>query len=199
MTLFRKEIAKPIEFFESASSDTSIAREILNANEATVEGVEIEFLKELGFLGGFMDAFFLQGNVTVQDSELVCNANDPAFPCEADAPTNPTRPLSGASEYVANMMLGFDSPNARHTASLIYNVFGERLYVAGRNGAPDGYEQPFHSLDATYFWYPTDTVTLQLAAQNLLGDTVTIEREGVTVFEEDPGSTVSFTFTWQFQ
>jgi TonB-dependent receptor len=195
VTLFKKDIDKPIEFFESAASDTTIAREILNANEATVKGVEVEFLKELAFLGGFMDTMFLQGNMTIQDSKLVCDANA-AYACEADAPTNPTRSLSGASDYVANLMLGFDAPNARHTASLIYNVFGERLYVAGRNGAPDGFEQPFHSLDFTYFWYPTDTMTLRLKAQNMLNETVTIEREGIVVFEEDPGTTFSISFSW---
>lgn len=196
VTLFKKEIVKPIEFFESPASDTTIAREILNANEATVEGVEVEFLKTLDFMGGFFEPFFVQGNFTVQDSELVCDANDTDFPCEADAPTNPTRPLSGASDYVANMMVGFDAPNSKHTASVIYNVFGERLYVAGRNGSPDGYEQPFHSLDLTYFWYPTDTMTFKLQAQNLLSETFTIERGGVMVFEEDPGMTVSLSFTW---
>jgi len=196
VTLFKKDIEKPIEFFESPASDTTIAREILNANEATVEGVEVEFLKELGFLGGPFDTLFVQGNVTLQDSELVCDANGTGFACEADAPTNPTRALSGASDYVANFMLGFDSPDARHTASIMYNVFGERLYVAGRNGAPDGYEQPFHSLDLTYFWYPSDTITFQLKAQNVLSETVTIQREGIVVFEEDPGTTISISFRW---
>ena len=196
VTLFRKEIDKPIEFFESPASDTTIAREILNANEATVEGVEVEFLKELGFLGGPFDTLFVQGNVTVQDSELVCDASSLSFQCEADAPTNPIRPLSGASDYVANFMLGFDAPNARHTASIMYNVFGERLYVAGRNGSPDGYEQPFHSLDFTYFWYPTDTMTLKFKARNIMQETVTIQREGIVVFEEDPGTTFSLSFNW---
>ena len=95
-----------------------------------------------------------------------------------------------------NIMLGFDSPGARHTASIIYNVFGERLYTAGRNGAPDSYEQPFHSLDFTYFWYPTDTMTLKIKAQNLLDDSTTIERAGVRVFEEEPGQTFSISFSW---
>ena len=196
VTVFKKDIARPIEFFESPASDTTIAREILNANEATVEGVEVEFLKTLGFLGGPFDTLFVQGNVTVQDSELVCDGNDAAFACEADAPTNPVRPLSGASDYVANLMIGFDAPDARHMASLIYNVFGDRLYVAGRNGSPDGYEQPFHSLDFTYFWYPTDSMTLKFKARNLLRETVTIQREGIVVFEEDPGTTLSLSFNW---
>lgn len=188
-TLFRKEIEKPIEFFESAASDTTTAREIINADSAVVQGIEIEGLKELGFLGSFFEPLFLQGNVTVQESELVAGP-------DADAPTNPVRDLSGASEYVANVMFGFDSPDNRHTASLVYNVFGERLYVAGRNGAPDGYEQPFHSLDFTWSWYPTETMTFKLKTHNLLGETVTIERAGVVTFEEDPGTSYSLSFEW---
>lgn len=192
VTLFRKEIDQPIEFFESAASDTTVAREIINADSAEVTGVEFEGLKELGFLGGFFDTMFLQGNLTLQDSELVAGP-------EADAPTNPVRELTGASEYVANVALGFDSPGAQHTASLAYNVFGERLYVAGRNGAPDGFEQPFNSLDFTYSWYPTDAVTVKVKAQNLLEETIRIERTGVLTFEEDPGSSYSLSFTWSLK
>ena len=189
VSLFRKEIDQPIDFFESPASDTTIAREILNGESAKVHGVEIEGLKELAFLGGFFDTMFVQGNVTLQESELVSGSRP-------DAPTNPVRPLGGASEYVANVMLGFDSPGSKHTASLIYNVFGERLYVAGRNGAPDAYEQPFHSLDLTYTWYPTDTMTIKIKAQNLLDETVTIERQGITVFEQEPGINYSLGFSW---
>jgi TonB-dependent receptor len=192
LTLFNKDISKPIEFFEAPASDTTIAREIHNGTSAEINGIEIEALKELGFLGGVFDTLFVQGNVTLQDSELVCTIED----CAADSPTNRTRNLAGASEYVANVMLGFDAPNARHTASLIYNVFGERLYVAGRLGAPDGFEQPFHSLDFTYFWYPTDTITLQLKAQNLLDEAIEIERQGVAVYQEEPGTTVALSFVW---
>lgn len=189
VTLFNKDLTNPIEFFEIPASDTTIAREVVNASSAEVRGVEFEGLKELAFLGGIFDTLFVQGNLTLQESELVAGPN-------ANVPTNPERDLTGASEYVANVMLGFDSRDAKHTASLIYNVFGERLFVAGRNGAPDGYEQPFHSLDVTYFWYPTDKITIKAKAQNLLGETVTIERAGVTVFEEDPGTTISLAFSW---
>ena len=190
VTLFHKDIENPIEFFEIPASDTTIAREVVNAESATLNGIEFEGLKELGFLGGFFDTMFMQGNLTLQDSELIAGAN-------ANSPTNLSRPLTGASEYVANIMLGYDSPNARHTASVIYNIFGERLFVAGRNGAPDGYEQPFESLDFTYFWYPTERMTVKLVAQNILGSTIDIEREGVVVFQEDPGTTVAIAFAWK--
>ena len=195
LTFFRKEIDKPIEFFESAASDTTVAREIVNATSAEVQGIELEGLKSLAFLGGFFDTLFIQGNITVQESELVCSI-DAANSCAADAPTNPVRPLSGASDYIANLVFGFDSPEGKHSASVIYNVSGERLYVAGRNGAPDGYEQPFHSLDFTYFWYPTDRTTLKIRARNLLGEQMEIQRNGITTFVEDPGQSVSLMFSW---
>jgi TonB-dependent receptor len=189
ITLFHKDIVNPIEFFEIPASDTTIAREIINAESAEVQGVEFELMKELAFLGGFFDTMFVQGNLTLQDSELVAGPN-------ANVPTNPVRKLTGASDYVANVMVGYDSPNSKHTASLIYNVFGERLYVAGRNGSPDGFEQPFESLDFTYFWYPTDRITVKAKAQNLLGEVVTIERNGAITFEEDPGTTFVLSFSW---
>ena len=189
VTLFQKDIRNPIEFFEIPASDTTVAREIINAESGYVRGVEFEGLKELGFLGTAFDSMFVQGNLTLQESELVAGG-------DANVPTNAVRPLSGASDYVVNFMLGFDSADAKHTASLIYNVFGERLYVAGRNGAPDGYEQPFHSLDLTYFWYPTARITVKAKAQNLLRETVRIERSSVITFEEDPGTVFSLGFAW---
>lgn len=188
-TAFYKDIANPIEFFEIPASDTTIAREIVNAQSAKVYGVEIEGLKDLSFLGGPFDMFFVQGNLTIQDSELVAGPS-------ANVPTNPVRRLSGASNYIANLMIGFDSPDSKHTASLIYNVSGERLYVAGRNGAPDGFEQPFQSLDFTYFWYPTERITVKAKAQNILGDTIDIKRGDVTTFAEDPGTTIAISMSW---
>ena len=191
ITLFDKELDQPIEFFETAASDTTIAREILNAESAFVRGVELEALKQLDFLGDIGQMFFVQGNVTLQESELEVGPR-------ASAPTNPVRELAGASDYVANVMLGFDSPGGQHSASLIYNVFGERLFVAGRNGAPDAFEQPFNSLDVNYTWYPTEALTVKVKAQNVLDDTIEIERDGAVTFEEKPGATFSLSAAYKF-
>ncbi|MFK8029573.1 MAG: TonB-dependent receptor [Gammaproteobacteria bacterium] len=188
-TLFHKSIDNPIEFFESAASDTTTAREIVNADSADIVGIELEALKDLGFLGEKFNPFFIRGNVTLQDNELVAGE-------EADAPTNPVRSLAGASDYVVNMSLGFDSPNGNHSASIGYNVFGERLYVAGRNGAPDGFEQPFHSLDMAYSWYPNDQITVQAKARNILDEKIAIERVGVTTFSERVGTSFALSFQW---
>lgn len=208
VTLFDKQITNPIEFFEIPASDTTIAREILNADSASIQGLEVEFLKELGFLGSFGDLLFVQGNVTYQwDRELTPGNSGGDVSCEqrdgsGNVVANDCK-LSGASEYMVNFMIGFDSPDSRHTASLIYNVFSERLFAFGRFG-PDAFEQPFDSLDFTYFWYPTDRMTVKLKAQNILDASVEIQRtdealgRAVTVFEEKPGRLISATLSWGF-
>ena len=191
VSLFLKSIANPIEYFESPASDTNVAREILNADSAQVHGIEFEVVKQLGFLGAWGESFFVQSNVTVQDSEIDVGP-------DANAPTNPTRPLTGASNYVFNLLLGFDAVSGKHSASLIYNVFGERLYVAGRLGAPDGYEQPFHSLDLTYAWFPTETLSVKAKLTNILDQTIEIRRESIITFEEDPGPAFALSVKWQY-
>ncbi|WKD51154.1 TonB-dependent receptor domain-containing protein [Microbulbifer spongiae] len=191
VSTFYKEITDPIEFFEKATSDTDIGREIINAKSGELIGVELEGLKTMSFLGETMDGFFLQGNVTVQDAELVAGV-------EADSPTNDVRSMAGASDYVVNILVGFDSPDGNHSATMGYNVFGERLYLAGRLGSPDAFEQPFHSLDMTYFWYPIEEVTVKLKMQNLLDQSVEIERDGVTVFERAPGKNFALSVEYKF-
>jgi hypothetical protein len=106
--------------------------------------------------------------------------------------------MAGASPYVANLMLGFDSADGKHTASLIYNVFGERLFVAGRNGAPDGFEQPFSSVDLTYTWFPNDSLTIKTKAQNLLDEEIEIERGGIITYREKPGASISLSASYRF-
>ncbi|MEX1670076.1 TonB-dependent receptor [Zhongshania guokunii] len=190
-SLFYKDINDPIEQFQAAAGDTNTAVEIINAESATITGVELEFMKDLGDVSSKLMPFFLQGNLTLLDTELVAGS-------KADAPTNPTRDLVGASNYSANLILGYDAPNEQHSATLSYNVFGERLYFAGRNGEPDAYEQPFNSLDATYSYYPTEAIIVKLKLKNILDESLQIERDNVVTFSEDVGQSLSASVQYQF-
>ena len=136
VSVFSKEITDPIEYFESPASDTNTARKIINAEETSIQGIELDGVLALGFLGSWGERLFLQGNATFQDTETTAGPN-------ADSPTNNVRPATGASDYVYNMTVGFDSLDGRHSANLLYNVFGERLYVAGRLGPQTASSSPF--------------------------------------------------------
>ncbi|WP_051171180.1 TonB-dependent receptor domain-containing protein [Spongiibacter marinus] len=190
-SLFYKDISDPIELFQAAAGDTNTAVEIVNADSATILGAEVEFMKSLGDFSDALIPFFLQGNLTLLDTELVAGSN-------ADAPTNAKRDLVGASDYAANLILGFDSADEMHAATLSYNVFGERLYFAGRNGEPDAFEQPFHSLDATYSFYPNQSVIVKVKVKNILDEELEIERDGKTTFREEVGTTFSASIEYEF-
>lgn len=200
VSLFYKDIVNPIELFESAATDDNIAATIENAESAELLGLEFEFLKRLGTFSNALDPFFLQGNFTAMDSELVAGSR-------ADAPTNQIRPLQGASDWVANLIVGFDSPNGRHAATLAYNSFGERLFFAGRNGAPDSFEQPFDSLNFTYSYHPTDQFTVKFKVSNLLDQNLVLQKtdtftdgttQTVDIYDQKRGQDFSLSVRYQF-
>lgn len=187
VSLFYKDIERPIETIEGGGTDNDLALTFINAESAEVYGVELEWLKSMGFLadswGNWIDAFFVAGNLTVSDSEIVIGQ-------QALGLTNDRRRLTQQSDYVANLQIGFDAPNRVHSATLVYNFVGERLYFAGSGGAPDAFEQPFNSLDLTYTFYPTDALSLKLRAQNLLDEKAQVERAGVVTLEQQVGITL---------
>jgi TonB-dependent receptor len=192
---FYKKIDNPIETVEGAGTDNNLSFTFINADTAEIYGVEVEWLKNLAFLeqwlGGWAAGFFTAGNVTWSDSELTVGSTSFAL-------TNDVRPLSQQSEWITNLQIGYDSPGGGHSATLAWNAYSERLYFAGRNGAPDAYEQPFNSLDLVYTWYPSDKWNLKLRLQNLLDEKIEIEQGGVVVLEQDIGVTYKLDFTYNF-
>jgi TonB-dependent receptor len=192
VSLFYKDIETPIETFEGAGSDNDVFVTFGNAESAEITGVEFEWLWNMasfGNLGAWADPFFFTGNVTLGDSELI--VGDVGL----DA-TNPVRPVTGHSEYIVNLQLGFDSNNGAHSWSVAYNTFGERLFFAGRNGAQDTYEQPFDSLDFIYTFYPTENLSLKFRIQNLLDEQVELVQAGVTTLEQEVGMTAALELKW---
>ncbi len=193
VSLFYKDITNPIETVEGAGTDDNVSLTFINGASAEVYGLEIEGLKSLGFLtnGGWTDAFFVSGNVTVSDSEIIIGSAAPGL-------TNNTRRLTQHSPFVVNLQVGYDSPGGAHSASLVYSMYDERVFFAGRNGAPDALEQPFNSLDVVYTWYPIDRLSVKLRAQNILDESTEIEQGGVVVLEQTVGTSMKLDFTYKF-
>ena len=195
VSLFLKDISSPIETVQGGATEENILFNFVNADAAEIYGVELEGLKGLGFLsnwaGSWVEGFFLSGNLTLSDSEIDITPG----PGVGNV-TNETRRLTQHSEWVANLALGYDSPNGRHGATLAYNAFGERILFAGVNGIDDAFEQPFHSLDLTYSWFTTDHLTFKLRVRNLLQDELEVRQQGVTVLEQEVGMTWLFDVSW---
>ena len=189
LSLFYKDVANPIEQSRIPGSDENIMLTFYNGDEGEIYGIEFEGLKNIGA------GFFVSGNLTLSDSEIVS---------PDDGYTNLKRRMNGQSEYVLNTQLGYDSDSGMHSASLVYNVFGERVYYAARsNKHDDAFEQPFHSLDIVYSFFPTDAITAKFKVGNILDEKRTFEQtnsEGhnVTILEQEIGTTFSVDLRYSF-
>ena len=197
--LFYKDMEDPIESVQSPSQDGPPLIRIANADDGEVYGVEVEFMKDFAFLGGMGNDFFLSGNVTLSDSEINIDTQKVVEQTGVStAITNATRRMTGHSEYVVNMNLGYDHPNGNHTATLAYNVFGERIIIPGIDNKDDAYEQPVHSLDLIYTYYPTFATTLKFKVQNILDEEKEIEFDDTLLRSETRGIGFDIQFKWEF-
>ena len=190
-TLFYKDIANPIESTRQPGSDDDVILTFDNSLSGEIYGIELEGLYSIG------RGFFVSSNLTLSESEIVSP--------EGVGYTNPVRPMTGQSDYVLNAQLGFDSDDGQHSASLVYNLFGERLFFAAKGVGPhqDAYEQPFNSLDLTYSWYATENFTTKIKFGNILNEKrifeqVNSEGTNVEIIRQHVGTSASLDFKYTY-
>ncbi|WP_077338209.1 TonB-dependent receptor plug domain-containing protein [Pseudocolwellia agarivorans] len=189
VALFYKDIDAPIEnILRIGDEDYSLS--FINGEEGEVYGIETEWLHDLSYLA---DGFFTSGNITLSESEVSVN------PALAGNLTNPTKRLTGHSEYVVNLQLNYDSANGNHSSSLVYNVFGERIIASGVAGREDAFEQPFHSLDAVYTYYPDFNSKVKFKVQNILGEDQEVIQSDIVVRSKDVGVSIGLSYTYEFE
>ncbi|KXI28616.1 TonB-dependent receptor plug domain-containing protein [Paraglaciecola hydrolytica] len=185
---FYKDITAPIETVLRVG-DEDYSATFINGESAEVYGMEFEWLHDLNYVAS---GFFTSGNITLSKSEAVI---DEAF---AGSLANATKPMTGHSEYVVNLQLNYDSENGEHSSSLVYNVFGERILAAGLVGSDDAYEQPFHSLDAVYTYYPNFNSTIKFKVKNILGEDQEVTQSEVIVRAKEVGTSFSVSYNYAF-
>lgn len=171
---FFKSFANPIEQFYLIGSD--IAVEPANASDAVSYGAELEFRKALDFIAPSLEGFSFGTNITLVKSEVSFTEGESVKIFDgisindysSAVLTNSSRPMQGQSPYVVNASLGYDNLDWGMSATLLYNIFGERLATVGTYGIPDVYEQPRGSLDITLAQRLPAGLQLKLSGRNLL-------------------------------
>lgn len=198
--LFYKDMTDPIESVQSPAQDGPPLVRIANAESGELYGIEVEFLQGLDvFDVDFLRNIFVSGNVTLSDSEIQLDLQNIVEQTGVSAAiTNLTRRLTGHSEYVVNFQMGYDSDDGEHSASLVYNVFGERILVPGIDSFDDSFEQPFHSLDMVYKYYPDFATTITVKLQNILDEERILEFEDTLLRSETRGTGFSVSFKYEF-
>jgi TonB-dependent receptor len=194
--LFQKQFDNPIELgLIQAQNDIFTW---FNAEEAELEGVEVEFRKDL-YLGSWfgwssaLDLFTLTANVSFIDSEVTLLGDGETA---ADVPLTGgrqiarlfenERELSGQSDILGNIQLSYVNYDAGIEASLAYNYTGDRIALVGSDNAPDIIEDARGKLDLLFKYsmvmWDAD-VELEFKVQNILDEEV-LWTQGGQIYEE---------------
>jgi hypothetical protein len=134
----------------------------INADFARNYGIEVEFRKSFRGVtsSSLLDRFAVNANASFIWSEVDLG--------ELASAQDRLRPLQGQSPYILNLALYYEEPNAGWSGSLIYNVFGDRIFSVGDLNFPTIYELSRHSMDLTVTKRFGPRISYKLGIQNLL-------------------------------
>ena len=168
--VFYKNLINPIQQVVLNGSDDSKSFTFSNAQTAYITGVELDVRKNLRFLGRskLLSDLNLVGNASLIKSQ-VHNTNV--------IDQNVNSPLQGQSPYVFNAGLYYQNDSVGIQASLLYNVFGPRIYLLGTKGSPSWGEMPRNSLDLTVSKKLSKRTSLTIGIQDILNQAVLIMQD----------------------
>lgn len=175
---FYKYIENPIERIAApAASGRNFTFD--NVESATVFGLELEMIKNLGNLlkSEVWRPLTFGLNATLMRSEVKIDEENKGFL------TNSKRELQGASPFLINADLTYDkkiSDKWKTKATLTYNVFGKRIYAVGGNKIGDFIEQPQHTVDFIWSNMINNRLSIGLSVKDILDTDFEVKQEGVS-------------------
>lgn len=133
----------------------------INADYARNYGAEVEFRKSLSRLTGskFIDRISMNVNASLIFSQVDLGS-------EAVAQDR-TRALQGQSPYIVNAAIYYEAPKD-FSLSVVYNVFGARIYSVGDVLFPTIYELPRNSIDISVKKNLSNTIAIKAGITDLL-------------------------------
>lgn len=174
---FYKDIKNPIEAFASFS-DNAILSSFVNAPRAELYGIEVEALKffPLGEVAGGPRRLVVRANYTWSKSRLKIEDGDPApvFGSPNNLATDYFEdgdPMTGQSEHIVNLELGFERTDKLSQQTLLLNYASDRVTNRGAASQPDILERPGIGLDFVAregFTLMGRDLELKFEARNLL-------------------------------
>lgn len=187
--LFAKRFTDPIERVYIGSSGTRIIT-FVNAEGADNYGIELEARKGLDFISLALANFSVSTNATVMGSEIRIAQN-------AGSITNSNRAMVGQAPYMFNTGLTWSSPAGTTSASLLYNVVGERITEAGEIPLPDVKELERHIVDFSLRLPVGERITARVDLRNLLDAPYRIVQGPVTRESYRVGRNFSIGLSWR--
>jgi outer membrane receptor protein involved in Fe transport len=195
---FYKDIDRPIEAF-TGFNDNDPVTSFANAPRATLYGVELEAQKYFDLDRWFDAGFFATrravaiGNYTFSRSRIDVGVNDTVdvFGTTTQPASNfftDGVPLTGQSDNVANLQLGFENIDSLSQQTLLLTYVSDRVTSRGAAGLPDIFESPGLTVDFVLRQglnlFGRD-LEMKLEARNLFG-------RGYREFQERGGNRVFY-------
>ncbi|MBN9485217.1 MAG: hypothetical protein BGO70_10470 [Bacteroidetes bacterium 43-93] len=167
--LFYKSFTNPIQQVITVGGGDSREFTYANLQKATCYGLEIDVRKNLMFLddafkSNFFKNFSFVGNAAFIKSEVTAQ---PAL-------NIPASPLQGQSPYMFNAGLYFQNDKTGLQGSLLYNVFGPRIYLLGSVTQQAGsiWDLPYNMVDFVVSKRLYKFIDISFGVQNLLNATI---------------------------
>ena len=207
---FYKSFTDPIEiaFFEGTSTNFQAQ----NLGDAEVFGAEIEFRRNLDFIG--LDDFSINGNYSIIESqqtlaEAEFNNRDRVRRTDENGNIiegqTTERQLQGQSPWILNVGLNYNDQNSGWEGNIYYNVQGPTLEIVGTGAIADVFTRPFNDLRLSIgkSFGKNKQHKVNFRVSNLLNDERLSEFESFRASRQifsllEPGQTFSLSYSTKF-
>jgi len=162
---FYKTFINPIQqvILNSGGSD-SRAYTFINADNAYVQGVEIDVRKKLDFIDNWLNTRFLKNISVVGNASFMKSLMNISGVFNQSKST----PLQNQSPYLVNAGLYYQNDSSGTQISILYNTFGSRISILGTGDFPNIGELSRQMLDITISQRIYKAFSLTIGVQNLL-------------------------------
>lgn len=199
VSAFYKRFDQPIEVLYDPTLGSIQPQ---NVERGTVYGLEFEFRRGLGAFTEVLRDFSLGANLALIHSEVTIPQAELTILRADDRGASDKRELLGQSPYVLNLDATWDRRSSGTTATLSFNVVGERLDLVNFGPLPDVYEQPAPLLNLVVSQRLADRWRLKLSARNLLDPdqekTIGVAERTLVYARSRTGRTFGVSLTWLF-
>lgn len=171
--VFGKQINDPIErVFIAGAGGSGQLTTYKNSKQATLFGAEIELLFQLSRISKSLSNFSFGFNTSIMTTNV-----DVEFGSNS-LENSPSRDLQGASNWIVNSDLKYEfefNEVMKNSISLVYGVYGDRIFAVGGSGVDHIYEKSFHKLDLVWSSKLSKKIDAKLAFDNILNPEYKLE------------------------
>ena len=199
VSAYHKEFSNPIvkTFRPTAAEEVYYT----NVEGATVQGLELEFRKDLGFIADALADFRFSFNGSLIRSVEQIDAEQLAANQAVNPDFEETRDFEGQSPYLLNANLSYTNNEHGIDATVAFNSFGDRRFAINRYGLNDIYEKGRNQLDFNVKKSFGKNIVLKFGVGNILNARYsrTVEYKGNDYIYQDytRGQTYSFGLTYK--